>query len=168
MHNKQQQNSPLQPSLLDQIVAARDDAIDRVEKHADVDWKIKAYQTGVDIARREEFLVSEDIWQALVDQGVHTHEPRAMGAVMRKLRAANVIAPTERFIISPSPLGHGRPSRVWESLIWPGKHRTSESHDRPSAVSDNHIHVWTWRSPEDQGSVYVCRECGASNLGDGS
>lgn len=127
MNSKQQQTSHDQPSLLDQIVAARDDAIDRVERHADVEWKIKAYQTGVRIAQREEFLVSEDIWQALVDEGVHTHEPRAMGAVMRKLRADAVIAPTERFIVSPSPLGHGRPSRVWESLMWPGKNQTSEN-----------------------------------------
>lgn len=122
-----------QGDLFDQIAASRDEAITRVDAHADVDWKAAAYATGIRIAEREEYLISEDIWQALVDAGVHTHEPRAMGAVMKRLSHDKVIAPTDRFITSPSPLGHGRPSRMWESLIWPGRDRTLESDARPTA-----------------------------------
>lgn len=154
-----------QGDLFDHIAAARDEAIARVDAHADVDWKAQAYATGIRIAEREEYLISEDIWQALVDAGVHTHEPRAMGAVMKRLSRSKVIAPTDRFITSPSPLGHGRPSRMWESLIWPGRDRTLEKSDsKPRLIvrpSDSHIHIWTYSSIV-AGSIERCRKCGAT------
>lgn len=120
MNTKQQTLSPQdeqqQPNLLDLIVAAREEAINRVDAHADPEWKDVAYLTAVRVARQKRFFVSEDVWDALSGD-VRTHEPRAMGAVMRRLRKERIVEPTDQFVTSTSPLGHGRPSRVWRSLL---------------------------------------------------
>lgn len=149
----------------DEIAAARDNSIDCVDRNANIEWKIKAYMTGMRIAEREEFFVSEDIWQALLDEGVHTHEPRAMGAVMRRLQREKVIAPTGKYITSASPLGHGRPSLVWQSLIWVGRDRTLENNaPKPDPVTSptrTHTHIWVYNSIVN-GSPEWCRSCGAT------
>ena len=98
----------------------RDDAIDRAEDHAAGDWLEAAFDAGVRLASNRRTLVSEQVFDLIPD--VSTHEPRAMGAVMRRLRNAGYIAPTDTFVKSPSPRGHGRPSRVWRSLICDGAH----------------------------------------------
>lgn len=162
MHRKQPTPSPDQSSLMDLIDAARDDAIQRVDAHADSEWKTLAYDTGMRIAACQESLMSEDIWQALSDQGVHTHEPRAMGAVMKRLHADKVIRPTDRFVKSPSPLGHGRPSRIWESLVVAGPVRTLEPHDRPSADSRTHDPYYRCGHNIDRDYYFLCPVCGAN------
>lgn len=105
-----------QPNLLDLIAAAREEAINRVENHANPTWKEVAYLTAIRVARTKRYFISEDVWDALPSD-IGTHEPRAMGAIMRRLRKEQVIEPTDQFVTSPSPLGHGRPSRVWKSLL---------------------------------------------------
>lgn len=105
-----------EPNLLDLIVAAREEAINRVDAHANPDWKHVAYVTAIRVATSRRFFTSEDVWDALSGD-VATHEPRAMGAVMRRLRKERIVEPTDQFITSTSPLGHGRPSRVWRSLL---------------------------------------------------
>ena len=138
MHNQQQTNShETQMSLLD-VLAARDKAIDRVEDNADSEWKSVAYVTAVETASSREFFTSSDIWDAISD--VTTHEPRAMGAVRRRLRKENIVEPTDRFVTSSSPLAHGRPSRVWRSMIV-GEQRTLENNDRQPATHHD-SHVW--------------------------
>lgn len=113
---QQKQTDSDQKNLLDLIFDARDEAIDRVEEHANPDWKEVAYVTALGVARVKRFFTSEDVWDALSGD-VCTHEPRAMGAVMRRLRKEQFVQPTDQFITSTSPLGHGRPSRVWRSLL---------------------------------------------------
>jgi hypothetical protein len=116
MELQQQQTDNDQKNLLDLIFDARDDAINKVEAHANPDWKEVAYVTALGVARVRRFFTSEDVWDALSGD-VGTHEPRAMGAVMRRLRKEQIVQPTDQFITSTSPLGHGRPSRVWRSLL---------------------------------------------------
>jgi len=101
--------------LLD-IINEHEKAIDIAETHADMNWKEVAYLTAIQVATRQRTLVSEDVWDNM-PAGTETHEPRAMGAIMRRLRKDNIIVPTEQFIVSTSPKGHGRPSRVWQSNI---------------------------------------------------
>lgn len=134
-----QSSSDQQPSLLDLIAAARDDAINRVEAHANPEWKEVAYVTALGVARVRRFFTSEDVWDALSGDA-RTHEPRAMGAVMRRLRKENVVEPTDQFITSTSPLGHGRPSRVWRSLL-DGEAPALEQHDR-IASDDSRPDSW--------------------------
>jgi hypothetical protein len=107
-----------QPDLFSLIIEARDEAIDRVERNMDRQWREVAYETGVSLAQSRESFTSEDIFDAL-PPSVSTHEPRAMGAVMRALKSAGVVEATDRFVTSSSLVGHGRPSRVWRSLMYP-------------------------------------------------
>lgn len=102
--------------LLD-IINERDKAIDLVEANASHNWKNVAYVTALAIAVRQRTLVSEDVWEHM-PEGTYTHEPRAMGAIMRQLRKDNIIVPTGEYTISKSPLGHGRPSHIWKSNIY--------------------------------------------------
>lgn len=97
---------------------ARDEAIERVDGNADPDWKDAAYDAALRVATRSDRLTSDDVWDELVKgPDVATHEPRAMGPVMLRLRKDGVIHPTDIFVKSSSPRGHGHPARVWESRI---------------------------------------------------
>jgi hypothetical protein len=106
-----------QPTLFDDQAAARDNAIDRAEEHADVAWRQAAYDSGRRLAAIRATLISEDIFASMAGTGLATHEPRAMGAIMRRLHKDGLIEPTDRFVTSPSPVGHKRPSRVWRSRV---------------------------------------------------
>lgn len=110
-----------QGDLLQMIIESREQAIHQVETNANPDWKDAAYSTGVDLAKSQEYFTSEEVLLNMV-RGIETHEPRAMGPVMRRLQKDGVIEATSRFITSISPLGHGRPSRVWKSLMVSGSH----------------------------------------------
>ena len=48
-------------------------------------------------------------------------EPRSMGTVMRRLQRAGVIRPTDRTEPDRTPGAHGRPKRIWKSLIYRGE-----------------------------------------------
>ena len=104
-------------SQMDLIDLARDVAIRQVDENANVSWKDAAYAVGILLARQNETLISEEI-MARIPQGFQTHEKRAMGAVMKRLQKGGFITPTDRFVKSPSPVGHGRPSRVWASQVF--------------------------------------------------
>lgn len=105
-----------EPDLLTIIAESREDAIQRVEQHADPDWKTIAYETGLRLAESRATFTSEDIFDAMPNT-VSTHEPRAMGAVLRALKRDGIVEATDRFVTSTSLVGHGRPSRVWASRL---------------------------------------------------
>lgn len=93
---------------------ARDEAIGRVERHADAAWKAEALEAVKGTASRNAFLTSDDVWQRLTTR---PHEPRAMGAIMRHAVTLGWIAPTERFIPTLKASQHRQPIRVWKSLL---------------------------------------------------
>lgn len=95
----------------------RDEAVRRVNANAEHDWKLLAWEIGRELAAVRATFTSEDISDR-IPAHITTHEPRAMGAVMTRLRRAKVISPTDEFVMARSRVGHGRPSRVWESLIY--------------------------------------------------
>lgn len=100
-------------SVYTQIDMLTDEAIARVDANADAAWKEQAYATGARLSRTMHTLTSDDIWLELDGQ---THEPRAMGPVMRRLARDGYIRSTNGFVKSRSPKGHGHPTRVWECL----------------------------------------------------
>lgn len=106
-----------QPSLFDAAAAdtARDQALARVEANADQDWKDRARAVIQELARTRVYFTTDDVWQELAKQDVETHEPRAIGALMRQAAADHLIAPTNRYEPSARPACHGRPVRVWRS-----------------------------------------------------
>jgi len=104
---------------MDQITLITDEAIDRVRKHANKDWVRAALDAGETLAYRFERLTTDDIWFEMEDShpDLSTHEPRAMGTVMRQLKSRGTIRPSTLYIKSERLSRHGAPIRVWMSRI---------------------------------------------------
>ena len=98
-------------------IKARDEAIERVERGADADWYASALNAATGIALKVLEFTTDDVWLALEGVSATTPEPRAMGAVMRKLRADGVVANTYTQRVSRRPECHARPFTVWRSLV---------------------------------------------------
>lgn len=95
-------------------VTARDEAIRRVDVNADSDWKDEAYRVVAALAAHRPRFTTDDVWGRL--SGVGTHEPRAMGAIMRQAARDGLIRATSEYQQSGRVACHARPLRVWESL----------------------------------------------------
>jgi len=97
---------------------ARDDALERVEKNANEEWKARAYKVVRRLAYTQLFITTDDVWALLAGYEERTHEPRAMGAVMRRASRDLLIAPTDSIVNSSSVVNHKRALRVWRSLVY--------------------------------------------------
>lgn len=104
-----------QPSLLDAI-AARDEALDRVDRNADERWKTYAYDVVRYLCDTQRTFSTDDVWDILDDADVTTHEPRALGAVVQRAKRDGLCRPTGNYVQSTRPECHARPVAVWESL----------------------------------------------------
>lgn len=104
------------------VFAARDEAIERVDRNADPEWKRQALAVVQRLAQQRAEFISEDAWPYLPP----VREPRALGGIMRTAQARGWIEPTDRVVPSPSKVGHGRPSRVWRSRLYPGREHPPE------------------------------------------
>jgi hypothetical protein len=106
-----------QPGLFDpaQAAEAANEALAKVEAHADPDWKDRARGIIHELARVRVEFTTDDVWKELALAGVETHEPRALGALMREAAGAHIIAATDRYRPSARVACHGRPVRVWRS-----------------------------------------------------
>lgn len=92
--------------------AAADLAIDGVEANAHPTWLDLA--RAVVLAQPPGSLFTTDVvWVALGDTDVRTHEPRALGAVMRGLQRDGDVVNTRRYEPSQRPKCHARPVPVW-------------------------------------------------------
>lgn len=109
------------PLTFDNLWAARaaaDEAVERVDRHADPTWRADAMTAVEHVARTRHELTSDDVWSTMSNTSdAHTHDPRAMGPIMRAARAAGWIVPTDRYRASGHTVNHNRPQRVWRSLI---------------------------------------------------
>lgn len=90
--------------------AAADLAIDGVEVNADVTWLDVARGIVRAMPPGREF-TTDDLWSQL--DGVRTHEPRAMGAVMRGLQRDGDVVNTKQYQPSARAECHARPIPVW-------------------------------------------------------
>ena len=97
--------------------AAADAAIADVDAHADPDWKAAARGAIATIAARRRLFTTDDVHEVLDNLGVTTHEPSALGAVMRRAQADGLIEPTADHRPSTRVECHGRPLRVWASRL---------------------------------------------------
>ena len=88
------------------------DILEQVERNAAPDWKAEAEQVIADLAARYEHFTTDYVWEHMTTA---THEPRAMGALMKRMASRGVIAATADWSISKRPECHGRPLRVWRS-----------------------------------------------------
>jgi hypothetical protein len=95
-----------------------DEAVERVGTHADGNWVDEARQAVVVCARRGGEFTTDEVWSWLDwFSTATTHDPRAMGAVMRWAVQARLIEPTDRYTKSERPACHKRPVRVWRPLV---------------------------------------------------
>lgn len=96
-----------------------DDALERVEEHADEGWKIAAQWALWDEIHEHglghEF-TTDELHRRLEAKGVSTHEPRALGAIVRKAAKAGYIVNTERTRKTSRPQSHKRPMTVWRVI----------------------------------------------------
>lgn len=92
-----------------------DDWEQRVGDNADGQW-IKAAEAVILAMEPGHSFCADDIWNVLADSDHWTHEPRALGAVVRELRRAGVIESTGTYRKSTRPEAHQRPVAVWRRL----------------------------------------------------
>jgi hypothetical protein len=95
--------------------AVRDEAIDRVDRHAHRRFMDLAYRAGRHLCKRSCEFTSADLRDLLARHypDVKTHDDRALGAVMRQLQREGWIEATDRVQSSGRVRNHHRPLRVW-------------------------------------------------------
>jgi hypothetical protein len=108
---------PDQP-LGDQGQMNLDAALQRVEDNADAEWKQAALEaTRLCAVEMPEF-TTDQVWRVLARTEYGTHEPRAMGAIMRQAVALGWVKPSNEYRTSERPECHKRPVKIWTSTIW--------------------------------------------------
>ena len=96
----------------------RDEALQRAERHAAEKWKQAALEAVEFLARNRSEFTSEAVLEILERSPYTTHEPRAMGAVIRKAHRVGFIEPTDVFVPSVRSRTHRMPKRVWASRLF--------------------------------------------------
>ena len=109
---------PKAPNPVDAGEEARAEAVTRVSDHADPGWMTHALDAVLDLARTQEKVTSDDVWEVLDDVGTETHDNRAMGAVMTEAGRQEWLHRTDVTVLSRRPINHRRPIRLWTSLIY--------------------------------------------------
>jgi hypothetical protein len=98
-------------------VEITNEAVERVERNADERWKFAALTAVIYLSHRRAEFTTDDVAEFLSHTDVTTHEPRAMGAVMRRAARQGFIVATDRYRPSTRPQAHQNPKRVWRSLV---------------------------------------------------
>lgn len=97
--------------------AARDAAMEQVEKNADEQWKEAARKAVHDTASEMHYFTSDDVVKR-IDPNVKTHELRALGpiilAAVRNGMAIKADMPSRPSIRKSL---HASPRTIWRSLI---------------------------------------------------
>jgi hypothetical protein len=100
---------------------ARDEAIRRVDDHADETLKAALLDSAHVVARRQPSVFCDDIWFEYETRNLpHPREPRVLGATVKAAAKEGWIAPTDEYRQSIRPSTHRAPKRVWRSLIYTG------------------------------------------------
>lgn len=94
--------------------AARDAALSQVEENASEAEEV-AVMRAIRIAAGERNLLTTDHVRPHIRGTVR--EPRLLGALMRKAQSRGWIEPTPRYADSDHVESHGRPKRLWKSLL---------------------------------------------------
>jgi len=92
------------------------DGVDQAGENANARWMSIAYEAGCMVAETLSEFTTDDIWRVLDEEGVKTHDNRAMGAVIKNLKHDGWCRPTMRFVPSTRISRHGAPIRRWKSL----------------------------------------------------
>jgi hypothetical protein len=97
----------------------RDEALERVDEHAPLDWKSCAQQAIRYVAERRPELTTDPVWYMLDAWGVAMPpEPRALGPLMKSAVTRGWLLPTDKVHKSVRPECHRRPLAVYRSLLY--------------------------------------------------
>jgi hypothetical protein len=107
-------NGRVPPDGLDDVTRA---AIERVDEHADDDWKDAADRALHGLALRLPTLTPDDLWD-VIDR---PREPRASGPVFLRARRAGWIEPTGELVRSRNVRQHRNVITEYRSLIYRGR-----------------------------------------------
>ena len=88
-------------------------AIDMAGYGADELWSEECYGAGLVLARIGRPFTTDQLWYVMHRKGLKTPEPRAMGAVIRRLVNDKVIKATGNYRKSTRPDCHRRPLQEW-------------------------------------------------------
>jgi len=95
--------------------ADRDEAMERVEKHASPEWKAAAQAAVFKAATELEFLTSEDVIRR-IDPKAKTHTLKALGPTMKSAAKDGWIVKANKVV--PALRRRMTPINVWKSLIY--------------------------------------------------
>lgn len=96
------------------LFSITNEAIGRAGENADERWTRDARSAIRTVAFKGVEFTTDAVWE-LLDKvsSARTHEPRAMGALMREAQRAGLIRTTGAYIKSSRPDCHLRPCAVW-------------------------------------------------------
>jgi len=111
------------PGVYDPVAAAlaKSHSMQQVDQHADAAWKTEAKGIVRYLAQTKEEFTTDAVWFLLDKFPGVTHEPRAMGPIMRWAATSGLIRATDRTTKSVRVVNHSRPIQVWRSLIYKGE-----------------------------------------------
>jgi hypothetical protein len=93
--------------------AAKEEAMARVELHAEPLWKDSAYRMAVHLARVRQTFTVDDLW-SFIDK---PREPRALGPLVLRLKKEGIWIETPERVKSKIPAHHQYPVTVYRSGI---------------------------------------------------
>ena len=95
-------------------------ATTKVEAHADPAWLEMASFGVQQLAASRDVFTTDEVWEWLDrNTPLRPHEPRAMGAVMKKVAAEGVIEASGLYQQSAREECHNRPVMIWRSRLRP-------------------------------------------------
>ncbi len=107
----------MQASLFDHEMASRvaDYSVEMVHANVEPTWWVAAIRAVYLASRELGTFTTDDVW-ARLPREYTTHEPRAMGAVMREAVRREWCEGTDQYQASARVVCHGNPKRVWRSV----------------------------------------------------
>lgn len=107
-----------QQTIFDQFNKAereKQEGINLSYAHADSVWKKTVREVLLEICKSKAEFTTDILWDKLGELGVHTGEPRALGAIIQGAHRSGMIKPTGKYV--PSYRRHKSPIILWQSLI---------------------------------------------------
>ena len=101
---------------IDDALAARAEALRRVDEHADPQWKNQALKVIRRVCEDREDWHSDVLWEYGLDE---PREARALGPVIQRAARLGWCERTDR--VRPSVRSHLSGKSVWRSLIYTGQ-----------------------------------------------
>lgn len=103
-------------SLFDQAERAKQQGIEASYQHAPSVWKQAASEALMTLAKSKPEFTTDELWDLLAERGVHTGEPRALGAIMQSAHRSGMIKSSGKYVASYRR--HKAPIILWQSNIY--------------------------------------------------